>query len=138
MWSPIAQTVYYDPKRLKTNVGRAGLLHEVGHAVLGHRVYKYDMELLRIEMDAWDFVRQFANKYKIKIDEDHIRRCIASYDNWLSKRATCPDCLNFSLQKDRLHYGCFACGSKWKVNIRKDRRVTRKIISRFEPIHLHS
>jgi len=49
----------------------------------------------------------------------------------LTKRATCPDCKNFSLQRGRDSYGCFVCGAKWVVNWRKDRRVKRTIVSRF-------
>jgi hypothetical protein len=135
MWSPATKTVYYDSRRLKTNKGKVGLLHEIGHGILGHRVYKYDMELLRMEMEAWDIVRQLAAKYDLEIDEEHIANCISSYDNWLSRRATCPDCNNFSLQKDRSHFACFACGSKWKVNDRKDRRVTRTVVERYEHVH---
>ncbi len=135
MWSPHTHTIYFDTRRIKSDSGKAGLLHEIGHGLLGHRLYKYDMELLKMEMEAWDVVRQLGPKYGITIDEKHIARCISTYDNWLSKRATCPDCNNFSLQKDRCTFGCFACGSKWKVNERKDRRVTRKILDRWEPLH---
>jgi hypothetical protein len=46
-------------------------------------------------------------KYDLYVDEEHIARCIATYDEWLTKRATCPDCQNFSLQKGRDQYGCF-------------------------------
>lgn len=134
MWSPISRTVTYDPRRMKNNNGRLALLHEIGHAELNHRTYKYDFELIKMEMDAWDFVRQTATSFHIKIDEDHIARCIETYDHWLTKRATCPDCQNFCLQKDRNNFGCFLCGSKWKVNWRKDRRVTRKITSRWKPL----
>jgi tRNA(Ile2) C34 agmatinyltransferase TiaS len=84
-----------------------------------------------MEMDAWDIVRKLAPQLKLKIDELHISRCIASYDEWLSKRATCPDCDNFSLQKGRQSFACFACGSTWNVNERKDRRVMRTVTSRF-------
>lgn len=132
MWSPVQDTIYYDPKRLNTNDGKLALLHEIGHAQLGHRFYKYDMELLQMEMEAWDVVRKLAPRFDLAVDEDHIKRCIATYDGWLSKRATCPDCENFSLQKDYSHYACFACGSRWKVNERLDRRVKRTITSRFE------
>lgn len=137
MWSPLTNTIYYNSRRVNSNNGRIGLLHEIGHGSLAHRVYKYDMELLTMEMDAWDFVRQYAQKYNLKVDEDHITRCIASYDRWLSKRATCPDCKTFSLQKDRSNFGCFYCGSKWKVNERKDRRVMRTVTSRFIHPHEH-
>jgi hypothetical protein len=136
MWSPRNRTITYDPKRLKTNNGRIAVLHEIGHASLGHRHYKYDMQLLKMEMDAWDFVRHTAPGFGIKIDEEHITRCIASYDQWLSKRATCPDCQAFSLQKDRFNFGCFSCGSKWQVNMRIDRRVKRTVTSRYGHPHL--
>lgn len=132
MWSPNNQAIVYDTKRLKTNSGRLALLHEIGHACHNHRIYKYDMELIRIEMEAWDFVREHAHRYGIKVDEDHIARCIESYDYWLTKRATCPDCRNFCLQKGRDEYGCFACGAVWQVNWRKDRRVKRTVVSRYE------
>ncbi len=131
MWSPTARTITYDARRMKTNNGRLALLHELGHARLGHRIYKYDMELLRMEMDAWDIARELAPQYGVSLNEDHVAAAIASYDDWLTKRATCPDCNNFSLQRGRDAYGCFACGAKWVVNWRKDRRVKRTIVSRF-------
>jgi hypothetical protein len=137
MWSPLTMTIYYNSKRISSNNGKIGLLHEIGHGLLSHRVYKYDMELLRMEMDAWDVVRELAPKYRLRVDEPHIAQCISSYDNWLSKRATCPDCSSFSLQKGRSNFACFSCGSQWSVNERKDRRVKRTITSRFVHPHEH-
>ncbi|HSX14446.1 MAG TPA: hypothetical protein VLE72_00860 [Candidatus Saccharimonadales bacterium] len=132
MYSPKAQTITYDPKRLKRNDGKIGLLHEIGHAYLGHKYYTYDMQLLTMEMDAWDFVRRMAMTYSIKIDEAHINRCIASYDEWLSKRATCPSCDNFSLQSGRHSFSCFICGSRWTTNQNQLSRVKRTVIDNFE------
>lgn len=132
MWSPGSRTVTYDTSRIKTNNGIAALLHEIGHARLGHRIYKYDMELLRMEMEAWDVARSLAPSLGVTIDEAHVARTIATYDEWLTKRATCPDCTNFSLQKGRDLYGCFACGSIWNVNWRKDRRVKRTVVERYQ------
>lgn len=134
MWSPNTRTITYDARRLKTNNGRLALLHEIGHARLNHRIYKYDMELLSMEMEAWDVARQLAPLYGVHINEDHVADAISTYDEWLTKRATCPDCYNFSLQSGRDSYSCFACGAKWTVNWRKDRRVKRTIISRFVPL----
>lgn len=133
MWSPRQHSITYDPKRLKTNNGKIGLLHEIGHAYLGHQSYpKFDMALLTMEMDAWDFVRSRAVEFGLRIDEGHISRCIATYDYWLSKRATCPDCQSFSLQRDRSHFACFSCGASWQVNDNKMRRVKRTVVSRWE------
>jgi hypothetical protein len=133
MWSPNMGTVTYDKRRINTNEGKLGLLHEIGHANMGHKLYRYDMELIRMEMEAWDIARELAPMFEVKVDERHIARAIRSYDEWLTKRATCPDCGNFCLQKGRDMFGCFVCGSKWQVNWRKDRRVKRTIISRYAP-----
>lgn len=138
-WSPATASITFDTRRINRDDGKIALIHELGHARLGHRIYKYDMELLRMEMDAWDVVRELAPLYGLQIDESHIARCIGTYDEWLSKRATCPDCQNFSLQRDHNSFGCFACGSQWDVNWRKDRRVKRTITHRFRHLaHSHS
>jgi hypothetical protein len=131
MWSPYAKTITYDQQRMASNNGRLALLHEIGHARLGHRVYRYDMELLQMELDAWDVARELAGQYGVTVNENHVTDAVASYDDWLTRRATCPDCNNFSLQSGRDAYGCFACGAKWVVNWRKDRRVRRTVISRL-------
>lgn len=131
MWSPSNQVIFFDTRRINSDSGKIALLHEIGHAMLGHTTYKYDIELLNMEMDAWDFVRNIAIKFNLKIDESHIDKCINSYDQWLSKRATCPDCSSFSIQKNNSNFICLICGSSWKVNNRFDRRVKRTITCRF-------
>jgi hypothetical protein len=132
MWSPHDNAIFYDQRRVKANDGLMALLHEIGHASLGHRIYKFDMELIQMELDAWDVARVLAPKYGVSIDEEHVTMVVGTYDEWLTKRATCPDCQNFSLQRGRDEYGCFDCGAIWQVNWRKDRRVTRYIIERYQ------
>ena len=132
MFSSSDQTITYIPSEMKSSRGKLALMHEIGHCVLKHRVYTYDMTLLQMEMDAWEYVRREAPKYGIPVDEDHINRCISTYDHWISKRATCPDCRTFSLQRNAYTFGCFACGAEWKVNRRKDRRVTRIVIGNYK------
>src|SRR5665811_1070478 len=78
MWSPNTRTITIDTRRIDSNNGRLALLHELGHARLGHRIYKYDMELLRMEMEAWDIARDLAPKYGVKINEAHIASTISS------------------------------------------------------------
>lgn len=128
MYSASTGTITYVPKLVKTNRGRLALLHEIGHYILDHRHYKYDMELLDIEMSAWDITRELAKQHSVSVDEVHIANCIATYDAWLTKRATCPTCQNFSLQKSKSTFSCFACGTTWRVNRRLDRRVTRVVV----------
>jgi hypothetical protein len=132
MWSPHDQAIFYDTRRMQANDGLMALLHEIGHATLNHRIYKFDMELIQMELDAWDVARKLAPTYNVTIDEEHVATVVSTYDEWLTKRATCPDCQNFSLQKGRDEYGCFGCGAIWQVNWRKDRRVTRYIVERYE------
>jgi len=57
------------------------------------------MELLPHGKEAWDIARELGPQFGVKINEQHIASTIASYDDWLTKRATCPDCKNFSLQR---------------------------------------
>jgi len=132
MYSPYHRTITYDTERINQNDGQLALLHEIGHARLGHRIYRYDIQLITMEMDAWDVARELAPQHGITIDEEQITRTIDGYDEWLTKRSTCPDCGNFSLQRSRDCYGCFACGAQWTVNWRKDRRVMRTVTSRYE------
>jgi hypothetical protein len=132
MWSPYAKAITYDRRRINRPDGMIALLHEIGHARLNHRIYKYDAELIQMELDAWDIARELAPNYGLAVDENHVERCIATYDEWLTKRATCPDCSNFCLQRGRDEYSCFLCGSVWEVNWRKDRRVTRRVTSRYQ------
>ncbi len=132
MWSPNTTSITYDVDRNGSNDGRLALVHEIGHALLEHRIYQFDAELVKMEMDAWEMTRKLAASYGIAVDENYIAECIDSYDHWMTKRATCPDCTNFSLQRARDEYSCFGCGAVWQVNWRKDRRVTRRITHRYE------
>jgi hypothetical protein len=78
MWSPNTRSITIDTRRIDTNNGRLALLHEIGHARLGHRIYKYDMELLRMEMEAWDIARDLAPRYGVHINEAHIASSAAA------------------------------------------------------------
>ncbi len=123
------QTITYVPEELKNKDGRLALLHEIAHMKLGHFTYKYDVELLDLEQEAWDETRSLAQENGIEIDEDHIKECLLSYDNWVTKRASCPTCGAYSLQRSDNVFGCFVCDCYWEVNDRKDRQVKKKIIS---------
>ena len=92
------------------------LLHELGHALLDHTTYRYDIELLQIEATAWGKARELAQKYALTIDEDYIQDCLDTYRDWLHLRATCPSCFARSLQSSPRDYHCFNCGSEWQVS----------------------
>lgn len=91
------------------------LLHELGHALLGHTDYTHDIQLLQLEVAAWDKARELASKYAVSIDEDYVQDCLDTYRDWLHLRATCPTCYARSLQASEGRYKCFNCQTEWQV-----------------------
>lgn len=114
-WSPDTNEIYYDADR-QDEAADWSLLHETGHALLGHREYQADFELIRMEMAAWRSARELAKDFDITIDEEHIQDCLDTYRDWINKRSICPDCDTRALQQnDYAHYRCFNCHSVWRV-----------------------
>jgi len=91
------------------------LLHELGHAVLDHKDYTYDIELLQLEAAAWGKAHELANRYQIELDEEYVQDCLDTYRDWLHLRATCPTCFARSLQASASHYHCLNCQTEWSV-----------------------
>lgn len=125
MWSPQDKTIHYDPKKISTNIGKFSLLHEAGHALLKHKTYDHDIDLLKYEVDAWKKARLISKKLGMKIDENYIEDCLDSYRDWLKKRSTCPDCSFVNFQTSHLVYDCFNCGCSWKVSSSQICRIQR-------------
>lgn len=92
------------------------LLHELGHALLNHTDYMYDIELLQLEVAAWNKARGLGEQYGIEIDEDYLQDCLDSYRDWLHLRATCPNCYGRSLQSSVTLYHCHNCQTDWRVS----------------------
>lgn len=92
------------------------LLHELGHALLGHTGYRFDIELLQLEAAAWQKAHELAKDYGIVIDEDYTQDCLDTYRDWLHLRATCPTCFARSLQATPRRYRCFNCQTEWRVS----------------------
>lgn len=85
------------------------LLHELSHAILGHKTFKLDVERLRMESEAWDKARELADRYKIKINEDLIQDELDTYRDWLHTRSKCKKCgLTCYQTKDGV-YHCPRC-----------------------------
>jgi hypothetical protein len=112
-WSPEHKQIFYYLE--KSRVASWSLLHELAHALLGHHTYDSDLELLMLEIAAWEKAKELAGHYDKVIDEDHIQDCIDTYRDWLDARSTCPRCLGNGLQLDSRHYNCFNCQLKWRV-----------------------
>ena len=127
-WSPKNNTVYYDSSN-KTVEGIWALLHESGHARLGHTQYYSDIELVLMEVDAWENAKELARLVNIEIDEDHVQDCLDSYRNWLHKRSLCPDCHLSGVQIDTATYTCIFCQKRWHVTAERFCRPYRRSLT---------
>jgi len=114
-WHPDKRQISFQALN-NSEYGKWALLHEVGHALLYHDHYDYDIELLQLEVAAWDKARDLAGTYETHIDEDYIQDCLDTYRDWLHMRATCPKCLTRSLQASQCQYHCFNCATEWRVS----------------------
>lgn len=111
-WSPSTRTVFYADNGEETL-----LLHEVAHAVLGHKEYRRDIELLGMEREAWDYaISNLSNSFGVPIDIDSTENLLDTYREWLHARSICPHCDSTGLQTDKRNYYCPACTSSWRVN----------------------
>ncbi len=114
-WSPATQTITYPPNFKDRTVAIWSLLHETGHAILHHRDYSSDVELLLLEVNAWGKAKEIGHKLHINIDENHVQDCIDTYRDWLHQRGTCPRCGVVSLQINSHTYRCHNCACEWHV-----------------------
>jgi len=123
-WSSENHTITYVENTSEESVW--GILHELGHALLGHNTYKTDVELLQKEMLAWEKACELAARYNIALDEDHVQDCLDSYRDWINKRSTCPRCGVKTLSSADNIYQCFNCQTTWKVSPARHHRAYRR------------
>ncbi len=114
-WHAGKKHVSYNKKPLETNEGNWALLHELGHALLGHTNYESDVELLHMEVAAWQRAKELAGVYGLHVDESYVQDALDSYRDWLHVRATCPTCHERALQSNPVTYSCHNCGTQWHV-----------------------
>lgn len=115
-WSSRKQTVHYPVDVTDSLNAIWSLLHEMGHALLGHTTYQSDFELVKLEAAAWDKAAKLGKKYGHKIDVDHIQDCLDTYRDWLHQRSACPTCTITSLQINMNTYCCYNCNTQWRVS----------------------
>jgi hypothetical protein len=115
-WHAGKKHVSYKKNSKNTLRDMLALLHELGHAILEHKDYKHDIELVQLEVAAWDKAQELANTYGLEMDDEYIQDCIDTYRDWLHLRATCPTCYARSLQASTSRYKCFNCQSSWQVS----------------------
>jgi hypothetical protein len=112
-WSHEKQTIYYIPDLDEYSQ----LLHEVGHAVLGHQTYRRDIELIALERDAWGYAANtLGPRYQLIIPQETIDEALDSYRDWLHARSSCPQCAANGIETRRRQYACPACGHRWRAN----------------------
>lgn len=112
-WDHAANTIFYKTTGLDNPYY---LLHEAGHAALGHQEYPDDMALIAMERAAWDEALALGAQYGIVIPDDSIEDALDSYRDWIHARATCPKCRAIGIQATQETYRCIACHTDWKVN----------------------
>lgn len=114
-WSSETRTITY---ALTDNalLDYHSLLHELAHSLLNHDRYKNDINLIKIERDAWAFTKQLLNKYGVEINNDHIEDCLDTYRDWIYKRSKCPKCSHVGYQSAKNAYSCVFCTVSWKVS----------------------
>ncbi len=113
-WSAAENKIHIDPKAVR---GTDFILHELSHALLGHRGYKYDIDLIKLERDAWEHAKtKLAPIYNLQISDDSIQDTLDTYREWLYARSKCPDCSTTGLETKEQRYRCLACGHAWRVN----------------------
>lgn len=111
-WSSSQNTIYYtstdDP---------AYILHELAHALLSHSSYTRDIELLKMERDAWSLATEkLAPSYGIVVNDDLVQNNLDTYRDWLHARSLCPECSSVGYQSKHQLYICPVCESQWRVN----------------------
>lgn len=119
-WAPQQQTIFYNVALPNAD---ALLLHELSHALLDHRSYRRDVELIAMETAAWDKAAEYATRHNesspetaLTISDDVIQDHLDTYRDWLHARSTCPQCSANGYQTDTFHYTCPACTHTWRVN----------------------
>lgn len=123
-WSPEYGQISYEDAGKAHSV--EGLLHELGHARMGHTGYVSDLELLQKEVEAWQEALLLAELYAVTFDQNHMQDCLDTYRDWIYKRSMCPSCLGTGLQRDERHYYCLNCGHTWRVTASRFCRPYRR------------
>lgn len=115
-WSPKQNKITYNQSSITSPIGIWSMLHEVAHASMGHTNYSSDLELLKLEVEAWDEAKKLAADLGQMIDDDHIQDCLDTYRDWLHRRSTCPNCGIVCLQSTSILYRCHNCNTSWNVS----------------------
>lgn len=84
-------------------------LHELGHALCGHRDFRTDAMRLKMEREAWEKARELASLYSVTFDDETVERELDTYREWLDKKSRCPKCNLTRFQTPDGVYHCPRC-----------------------------
>lgn len=85
------------------------LLHELGHALSGHRSFDTEVGRMKMEREAWDKARELTLKYGVGYDEELVEGELDTYRDWLHKKTRCPKCGLTRFQTPDGKYHCPRC-----------------------------
>lgn len=85
------------------------LLHEVGHALMGHRDFSMNIQRMKMEVEAWERARGLATEFGVSIDEGVIDRELDTYRNWIDQKSRCPECGLARYETPDGQYHCPRC-----------------------------
>lgn len=97
------------------NLTNHSLVHELSHAILKHSHFKNDIELLKMERDAWALTKKLLKEFGDMVDIDHIEDCLDTYRDWIYSRAKCPSCSLVGFQSSKNSYSCVFCVQSWNL-----------------------
>ena len=87
------------------------LLHELSHALLGHKSYSRDIDRVKMESEAWEEAKNLASHYGVEVDENLIQDELDTYREWLHQKSRCPRCGLTRFQTPDSKYHCPRCES---------------------------
>lgn len=112
-WNPLTSTIEY---AVTADMGPL-LLHELGHACLGHSFYTRDIQLLEMERTAWDYAQSpLSSTYKVCLNIEQVETALDTYRAWLHQRSLCPVCGSTGIEERQSVYRCPACQYTWRPN----------------------
>lgn len=85
------------------------ILHEVGHALCGHKTFKMNIRRLKMEVEAWEKARELAKSYGVPFDDDVVQDELDTYRNWLHQKSRCPKCGLTRFETPEGEYRCPQC-----------------------------
>ncbi len=127
-WSPNEKTIYFSTEIRPNEAGHL-ILHELAHMELKHTNYDYDVELIQMELAAWEYSKaNFYPQYLPEFNQTLQDGYLESYRDWLYRRSLCPKCNLTGQQLANHSYSCPTCHQKWQPNIAKQNRLQRRQI----------